>query len=667
MKIHPIINIKQQRPNVNENKRCHTNPNSGSFEQVNELPKSYPLIMSFKGESADFQTQLSSLKGIHCPACGVKMLAKDELRATIREADKVRTVGEYSKILNKNIDSMQPKFKKLAKFMSEVAERNPNLGIHDAFNITRSGANKMLREELRKSATYLKEMEKENKFSDADKEIIDNLIEEIKGYSKTEKPPKVKEFKENLQKNIEQMESPKKWEMYTSIKENIQNAYNYRAILNYKPEYSQGLTEGAFILENVLRYSKSNINKIYTNVEKDERFNSILACTQCQDSRHTHFKNWVDTNPDMLIHTKQYLDDIAQSIVEDKLKGNSHYLQEVLGAIRKASAQKLSFTLSDLDGIAASKVFHENRTPYRFASYENIPCACCGGLTITHEQRVKLYEDIAKCKTLSEVKNIAQLNSKHIMPRYRFIFDRYKKVLADKPNITENDMMYELRVMSKQDLKKAFKNARKEILQVSSTKKLNSFDKELVNDFIFQLDKKYSKIHPNTEFIFDEYDRSIDFSINKMQSEIRIKLANIAKNEIRKLYMQDKMVMPQNDLILKLGSSANAMFQNIFKMSILTVDHILPKNLGGGEEDNNKIGYCKDCNNEKSDVPFIVWYKYHPELKTNIPKHLNKINEIIKEENMIEMKNYPKTVLKTINTLLRDTMHPQIKLDSNQI
>lgn len=662
MKIYPIINTKQQVLDKKQDNSCHTKINQGSFREINELPKSYSFLLPFKAHPRDFETQLTSLENVHCPSCGIKMLSKDEHRAIIRDAEKTKNLAEYSKVLNKNIESLPLNYRKLATFLNEVADRNPNMGIHDAFNITRAGANCMMREELKKTVIYLREMQKENKLSEQDNEAINNYINELNEYRSKQKLFKMKDFKDDLQKTVDSMETPKKWEMYMQVKENLQNAYRYKTILNYKPEYAKGQSEGAFILENILKYSDSNPYKLFSNIDKVEPFNTILMCSQCKDSRHSYFKNLLDNNPSMEQNTKKYLNDIGNATVANKLEGNSNYLKSVLSGIKAASGGRISHRTSDISGAAASKIFNENRITYRFEDYEDIPCACCGGTTITHEQKLKIYKEIGECKTLCEVKNVAGMYSKNIMPQYKIVFERYKKILADNPDISEKDMMHSLRVMSKEDIKKACLQIKKEILEESSKRKLNSFDRELVEDFLYQLDTKYSKIKPDSEFSYDDFDKSIHYSLDKMQSDVRIKLATNAKNRIRKLYMRDLIVIPQNNVVLKLGSNANAMFQNIFKMSILTVDHIVPKNEGGGEEDENKIGYCKDCNKEKTDTPFYAWYKYHPELKINTPKHLKRVDEIIKEEKISDMRFYTADVIKKMNNLTKGTMHPEFKM-----
>ena len=128
---------------------------------------------------------------------------------------------------------------------------------------------------------------------------------------------------------------------------------------------------------------------------------------------------------------------------------------------------------------------------------------------------------------------------------------------------------------------------------------------------------------------------------------------------LKKYYMLDYIVHPPENIIATAGNEIKAMFQNIFKMSVITVDHMDALALGGADEYYNKIGLCKSCNNEKGRQPLKQWAKQHPEINRNLPKHLKFVSSIIKRENLKDMFDYPEKAAKQANKLGQGKIHIQ--------
>jgi len=43
--------------------------------------------------------------------------------------------------------------------------------------------------------------------------------------------------------------------------------------------------------------------------------------------------------------------------------------------------------------------------------------------------------------------------------------------------------------------------------------------------------------------------------------------------------------------------------------TVLTLDHLHPRNLGGGNEHTNLVTCCLSCNSSKQDLPMREWYR----------------------------------------------------------
>lgn len=80
----------------------------------------------------------------------------------------------------------------------------------------------------------------------------------------------------------------------------------------------------------------------------------------------------------------------------------------------------------------------------------------------------------------------------------------------------------------------------------------------------------------------------------------------------------------------------------------LTFEHVLPKSKNGGDNIGNGIFLCKKCNSERSDVPYPIFLRFHPEMKANLQKQLNKIMTFIKHRKLLNYDTYPLEIKQTV-------------------
>lgn len=663
MKITPIINYRQQSLQ-NQQKRQPLNFAESKTGQrsFGHIPHSgfYSNALINFGENVEaFQKQLLSLDDIHCPACGEKMLSSQSLNELVRKAENIHNLSEYAKFLTKNQDYFHSKFKMYIYYVNRIAQNEPDKPISEVHKIQRSGTSKLMARVLNSQADYLAELLKKEVFSDADKEKILNCSQYLKSVSGI---PKAAVLKEELLKTLGSLESDKRWEIYTNVKHNIQNIYTYHIALQYNPDKSEGLSEQGYIVKNMLSYSQNKLTKVYTNIETDKRFNNMLICRDCSP-KYSAFR-YIANSPEGAGRVKQYADDISYAIAENKLSGNNSYLYEFMGAVNSVTKGKIKLSRNNIISEAQDKVFKEMKSDYIFEDYEGIPCACCGVETLTHKQKLNLFKEINRCENLHELNNLSNLYSKHLTAKGALIQKRFNRLLQTNPEIKEEDVMLSLQYLSKQDIKHEMQNIKKEIFEFSKKRKYNNFDKELLNDFIYKIDNKYSRMKPSELFRYDEYDELVSDTLNRMTSPYKKTLIKISKRNIKELYLKDALVSPPPLVVEKTGSQAKAMIQNIFKLSVLTVDHINPKSNGGKDDYANKVGYCKDCNNAKSGMVFPAWVALRPEININLPRHLKKIAEIIKKERIKDMQSYPETAARTSMRLARGKLDIPEKYDT---
>lgn len=80
----------------------------------------------------------------------------------------------------------------------------------------------------------------------------------------------------------------------------------------------------------------------------------------------------------------------------------------------------------------------------------------------------------------------------------------------------------------------------------------------------------------------------------------------------------------------------------------LTFEHVVLKSKNGEDNMQNGIYLCKKCNYERSNLPYPFFLRFHPEMKVNLQKQLNKIIAFIKYGNITNYEEYPIGIKRTI-------------------
>ena len=657
MKIYPINNIKY---NLQAGVQPSLSPvNAEDVRNMTELSGIYMPVISFCGDYEEFKRQMLSLDNIHCPGCGNKMLSEKKLKQIVNNAAYTKTIPEYAKFLEKNKEYFHPQYQPFIAYVNRFAQNTPEKSIQDMLNVMSKGSSVLMNKQFVKDADYLQKQLERKQFSPSDKEKINECI----NYFRTlEKIPKYSDLKEHLLNTLGSLDSEQKWELYNKIKKNFQKIYTYNFVLKNRDINTAGLPEHAAVTYNILLNSKSSLASVYQNPAKEKRFNKFLLCDNCAAS----YKSFsaITSKPDAKEKLELYSNDIADAIAQRKLAGNNLYLYEFFRTVRGFTKNRISLDRGQICSEAKNTIFNEEKSQYIFSGYSGIPCACCGTNMLTHEEKEDIYRQIIKSDGLFELRNVAKVNEKYISRRYNGIIDRYNKILEKYPEITEKEMVQLLQKLTKRDLKQQIEKNKNEVLKYQARCRLNYLDKEYLNDYVYRVNKKYKNLENESEFRFDDYKKLLKQTLENINNPAREKFIELAKQDIQHLYILNRLVNPLPHVAEKTGGELKAIFENIFKGSVITVDHIQSRYEAGADEYYNKIGYCRDCNREKTNMTFEEWIKVHPEIRKNLPRHLQKISEIIKKEKIKSMYDYPEKVARFTMKLANGKLKIPAKYDT---
>lgn len=639
MKITPILNTKlitpRPIPMSSENTTVqNSNRNLG-------LPMSYAPMISFMAKKhhtkeMSFDDKLLALDGVTCPCCGVKTINREKANYFVNCANKAYTAREFANVMEEVKPYLRRPYLLAVQYVDNIANENPNYRASDVCKMLAAGTGKIILNRFKYEAKHLEGVLESSYFSDIDKVKIQGFVEYL---NSVEEVPKWATFLEKLHEHFDEIESPQKWDMYMRLKTKIREPYDYSAALRYDL-MKDGLNYQGHVMKQLLSDSISKV-AIYNKDQSDKsRYNRFIICNSCSGNPARY--SIMQKSPKLEEFAESHIISLSKCISANQLEGEASYLNDVINLMNRISKNKLNLNARMLQGAARSKIFTENKSEYVFDEFEGIPCATCGTEMLTHRQKIDLFDQISKCENLHELNNLAKMHSKNVSPKGQRIVKLFDKNLAENPNITDKTMFkllqkqigYELAVdLVKQQIK---------IKEFAKRYEFNSLDKILLVDFMTRLDGIAARCLAGEEFIYDEYDKAIIETLDKMQNPHKKNLINNVKENITSLHIQDGLVRPLPHVVKKVGSRSKAMFENIFKLASLTVDHTVAKSLGGSDDYSNKIAYCKDCNHEKSGRKFKSWVSKHPEINKNLPLQLEKISEIIKHnESLNSYHDYP--------------------------
>ena len=165
------------------------------------------------------------------------------------------------------------------------------------------------------------------------------------------------------------------------------------------------------------------------------------------------------------------------------------------------------------------------------------------------------------------------------------------------------------------------------------------------NEALKVLNNEYYKPHVKKACVEDIYNNFLKTCQTK---RIRKKIFDIIKDipyetpaadEFIALCAQNKTT--DRDIVSKFAQEMTATFE-----------HVKPKSQNGEDTIENGIVLCKKCNTERSNIPYRIYLKIHPEMKKNIQKQMNRVITFINRKKISGYDNYPVDIKQT---LLRET------------
>lgn len=621
----------------------------------------YYMPLSFHGKVDE---ELMKAEGVHCPVCGIKMLSKEKYLNLIEESKKIEKPGEFFEFLNKNKEYIPDFYLKIIKHTEAMLE-NPNVQtMNDVFlNLSRISKSRV-KTYLRRTAGTFTTLKNYGSVSDEDSKKLEICIDECMKptLEKTAKVSKLSYYMDLLQKNILTLDTLRKKDIYRESRERLKDAFLYSGLFkkswNNGSNFNENITSE--LVSRIFLPSLKRTGALFSDLNnkkfKDE--NTILLCGGCEKNNKEIVKT-LRLNPKVKQNINIYLKDISKCIAKSDIDLPSSYPIEQAKSIRRLTS--IDIDIQELLGVLKSKIFEERRSDINFEvlNFEDVPCASCGIPTLTHEQKIKLLISIERAKSDEELNSIVEKNKRYLRPEFVEILDEYRYITSKFPNMSQGDIIKLLQ--SKMDLSMdiIILDTVDLIKKHAEDIELNQSDKRLLNKYLNNTKNKFLNKERELWFPYREYNTLIGETLMKMENPRKFELIDIARGEPREKHIIETILYLHPNILSKM-SPLKGMLQNMFKQSVITADHIMPRDRNGGNDKENIAAFCKFCNRKKTDMLLKDYYNFNPQLRINMQKYLNKVVRLIKTGVLKGYEDYPSQFAENIKNLTSKNPKPII-------
>ena len=655
----------------NDNSSSNTEEKTAVVSKNDTKSSYFPL--SFKSREAyNITRSLMQLDDIHCPFCGVKMHSLEKTKKLVKQAESIQDKDEFINWLELNKENIPKEYLKFIDSAKNNAILSTTTDVNSLLLNMKDGACVASSKAIEKMKEKMLEIQKNNDLSDSDNVLIDECYIRLSDYDVFSGTNILYDLTLILRETIGILENTKvNGEIYAQAKELLIPASFYQNIFLPEPKSYFAKTYQGNVISKLFENTENQVCKVLKTPQKDNdpKLNLILCCKDCeQKASETNvvLRSFTKTD-DLRKNIVKYIEDLSKQVLDNKLQADSAYIIDFANFLDRISEINININkekskIINAIRIKAFKDEHEKVT-FEPVNREGIPCATCGQTTITHEQRLKIFNEIAKASTYSDLLNIIRKNRYFVSNRFQSAVRLFEKLVEENPQITEKQLINEFKKQLADEIKQQLQD---NITLAEMTKNRMSFpeDTVLLQKYIDGVKSKFLNFSEKSMFPYQEYTDLLKDSVYKMNdTHYKYYYGTMFKETIRKKYNKQANIFPNKETIEKLNSYLKVYLQNLFKGTVATVDHLIPKGKNGENDLSNYVVMCRNCNTEKTDYPLLRWLVIHPEMPKNVQKYMNKIVSMINNNELgPEYRKYPEIFSKKIAQLSHGKVDPKYKL-----
>lgn len=125
-----------------------------------------------------------------------------------------------------------------------------------------------------------------------------------------------------------------------------------------------------------------------------------------------------------------------------------------------------------------------NEVKFEVLEFSNVPCACCGNMTITHNEKKVIENEIKNAKNLKELSDISHKYYKLIRQNYRPVINKFQRIVSERPKISDEDMLKCLKSYCNEEINNTLKRSVERFSNPDVLIKYNSRSRECLKEYV---------------------------------------------------------------------------------------------------------------------------------------------------------------------------------------
>lgn len=338
-----------------------------------------------------------------------------------------------------------------------------------------------------------------------------------------------------------------------------------------------------------------------------------------------------------------------QAFRTNKINNNQSFITANPAAYNEVRPEAENYKANFLPSVNISfEGVKRNQSHFELKTIENLDCPCCGEVMMTPKQQRAFIKAVygKKGKQLEEVLLSA---SRFYKPVEADAVERIITLTKTKPNLTLQEIVKQEAPRHRKPLEKKqmaiiekLRRASKN-LKPDSRADVNALLDDAVNKIKYSTDKDHFKRG-------DVITGLIEIEGKKSGNEPAFKNMHKIATELPSTHTN------LDAFFVKFArKSEKDIAERLTKPAVVTTEHINPQSQEGSNSTDNYIPMCSSCNALRSDIPYTIWLKLHPEMKENLQNFINTIDGIIKKGKFSGVQYYDTYIDEVIRAFAHET------------
>ena len=615
---------------------------------IQDISNVYYTPISFKGKPS-LEDKLLSIEPLHCPVCGIEMLSKEKFEEI--KSKKCETMADLMEHVWANKQYVPNYAQTVIEQLEYSYNKRPDLPAHIALSIIYKNLGSSEKFYVSNLKGRIKKFSEDNNFNKNDKEKSKQISITLNSYLNRE--ASYNDCKNRILELIASLEienkDPLVKDINTTLKKMMMERFCFAAkdYMTITPE------------ERVETF----LSKLFINSIKDfhilqsesSKYNNhpVATCSGCKQTKNSIIDRNLEYE-DSAANLARYFEDIyASGKLDTELKQHVITVRYAAENLSRENVNLSKLTSPEFDEIK-NEIFNSESISAYFdlVNEPGIPCAACNTITLTYDEKLKLRAEISKAKDLYELRDIVKRNSKHIKPLYQEAYKEYDRILAENPDITEDEIVEELRTIYNDRLTQIFSKIANFAKEKLNDPKISYYEKVIYEYYLAQTKEKYTKI--DSVISVDDYYKIFNDTLANIDNKEDKQTFYNLKDGLWETSMLQSLLNPPPEYSRGEESKLRDIINFTFAKASSSGDHIVAKSIGGKNKAENLMVLCNDCNKHKKNKKFGFWFNREPEVAGNMQKYIYAVDKIIKERGLTKYRSYVKDFAYNVSRLMKE-------------